>query len=553
MKPFLARIKWGVNPIIVKELRSRMRGPRAFITLTVILLLMGALMYGFYQIILATTRYSSILSPQIGQAMFASLVFLELFMICIITPAVTAGAISSEKEKQTYEMLMSTPLSPTRILLGKFISAMTYVFLLLFAAVPLASVVFTFGGVAPLQMLRALLMLLLIAFTLGVLGVFMSALFGRTGWATVASFISVVVLSVGPIFVAVLVGLILQKEPPRWILAPSPISALSSAIAIVSSNGQDIFGSLFGVLSGVWSTGVAPISQTDIPRPLYHYNIAFFLGFSLLLYLFATRLVQPTRRFHLKRKEWLLGIASIVLFCGVVAGAFLFTARHYEWAVQSPSGNLAIGPNPISGPAPAPAVGIQANQVVQLQTAYPAPTLKQNAIQTLPPYIPPTSDILFVADSETLGHVYALALRQFLNVDKPLGDKMADITSFSAIMETNDPPNLPNLKSMPPSTLDEKTTTTISNNLQDLYIHLNWVKYRDDVALDSKTSAVLQGKTAILNLGNIHTYTDDSGTLSIPINLYISPKQSFTYLVALKREINDWSIIRSDPIQGSTP
>ena len=34
------------NPILVKELRSRMRGPRAFITLTVALVIMAVLMIG---------------------------------------------------------------------------------------------------------------------------------------------------------------------------------------------------------------------------------------------------------------------------------------------------------------------------------------------------------------------------------------------------------------------------------------------------------------------------------------------------------------------------
>src|SRR5689334_17202346 len=85
-----------LNPIIVKEIRSRMRGPRAFVTLTLILLAMGGVMYGMLQIILASSRYTNLLSPQIGQGLFAALAFLELFMICAVTPAVTAGAISSE-------------------------------------------------------------------------------------------------------------------------------------------------------------------------------------------------------------------------------------------------------------------------------------------------------------------------------------------------------------------------------------------------------------------------------------------------------------------------
>ena len=242
LKTFFQNL-FRVNPIIVKEVRSRMRGPRAFITLTVILLGMGGLMYAMLQLILASSRYSSVLSPQVGQTLFAALAFMELFMICAITPAVTAGAISSEKEKQTYEMLMSTPLSPTSILWGKLISALSYIFLLLFAGIPLASVVFIFGGVALSDMLKALLVLIVFAVAFGILGLFMSALFGRTGRSTVASFIAVVLLMVGPLFLAALTGVIRQSEPPRWLLAPSPISTLSAALA--SSMGQGRFWEYF--------------------------------------------------------------------------------------------------------------------------------------------------------------------------------------------------------------------------------------------------------------------------------------------------------------------
>src|SRR5690242_14330269 len=102
IRSFLTRL-FKVNPIIVKEIRSRMRGGRAFITLTLILIAMGGLMFGMLQLILANSRYQTVLSPQIGQSLFAVLAFMELAMICAVTPAVTAGAISGEKEKQTYE------------------------------------------------------------------------------------------------------------------------------------------------------------------------------------------------------------------------------------------------------------------------------------------------------------------------------------------------------------------------------------------------------------------------------------------------------------------
>ena len=70
----LPRTLLRTNPIIVKELRSRMRGWRAFAVLTGALVLMGGISYLLYRIVLAATQYDSTpVSPQIGQAVFVGL------------------------------------------------------------------------------------------------------------------------------------------------------------------------------------------------------------------------------------------------------------------------------------------------------------------------------------------------------------------------------------------------------------------------------------------------------------------------------------------------
>ena len=364
-----------MNPIIVKEIRSRMRGPRAFITLTVILVVMGGIMYAILQIILATTRYSTVLSPQVGQTLFAALAYLELFMICVVTPSVTAGAISSEKERLTYEMLMATPLSPSSILWGKLISALSYVFLLLFAAVPLASVVFIFGGVDPREMVKALLLLLVIAVSYGIIGLFMSTLFGRTGRATIASLVVVMGLMLGPLFLAVLVTALRQGgEPPRWILTPSPISALAATLAgsMTTSSG----GEFFYILSGIFNFGISPISQTSIPRPLYHYSIPLYLFASIILFMLSTRLLQPTRRWRIRRKELLIGVFVVVGVIGIISAGYLLTASRYEW-VSNPNAQVDPLMNGRSEPVwggPTPSSAEERVEVGPANSLTPTPT-----------------------------------------------------------------------------------------------------------------------------------------------------------------------------------
>lgn len=352
-KPGWVRLPLGVNPIIVKELRSRMRGVRAFATLTGILLFMAAASYILYQLALASTRYSGLpISPQIGQALFTGLVFLDLLLVCAVTPAVTAGAISGEQEKLTYEMLMATPLRPASILSGKLVSALSYVFLLVFAAVPMSSLVFIFGGVSPRDMVKALVLLIVLAVMFGVIGLFYSALFGRTGRATVVSYLTVGLLLFGPLFAAMATSILLQTQPPRWLLVPSPISALFSTISSVANNPYG--NPLYYVFGGLFLGIDMPVSQTSIPRPLYHYSLPFYGLLTLVLYMITMRLVQPARRWRIGWKNLAAALLILLLFSAAVGFAFWSTADRYEGA-----GLFSATPTPfmdLPGVVPAPAI-----------------------------------------------------------------------------------------------------------------------------------------------------------------------------------------------------
>ncbi len=522
-----------INPIIVKEVRSRMRGPRAFITLTAILLAMGGLMYAMLQIIIASSRYTNLLSPQIGQALFATLAFMELFMISAITPAVTSGAISSEKEKQTYEMLMATPLSPTSILWGKLISALSYIFILLFAGIPLASIVFIFGGVAVGDMLKALLVLLMFAVAFGILGLFMSALLGRTGRATVASFIIVIILMVAPLFLAALVGIIRQGEPPRWILAPSPISTLSAALA--SSMGTNDFGGLFYVLGGIFNMGISPVSQTSIPRPLYHYSIPFYALLSLILYMLSTRLVQPTRRWHIRRKELLIGIGTLVLFIALVVGAFFASAPRYEWAVNPQASNQGMGmaePAVAVGPIVS-GVAVQDARVQAVQVGpdmgVPTPTLwADNPL------------IAEVADEDVQAEIYAAVARQMFTVDHTFGDKDPGWASLYIVTATGDIAGDPNSPKSEPATLSAGAREGIARRLVDLPATILWIDSREEAPLSKENGMVEGGKGVVFTFGSIQPQND--GTVRISASLYFASMSAIGRTYILTKVDGAWTI-----------
>lgn len=323
--------QWEFNPVIVKEFRSMMRGGRAFGALSICLVFLGAFSYIFYRVILAKAQYSySPLNPQIGQSLFTGMLFLELLLICAITPAVTAGSISGEKEIKTFDILMGTPLHPVSILWGKLFSALSFIFILIFAFVPMVSLIFVFGGVSPRDIIKALLLLLVVASMIGVIGIFMSTLFGRTSRATASTYLAVLILVIAPLFISSIAGVLKGTTPIRWILIPSPISALASALPFAFDPQNLTMLTISGGWGIQWIMGPPPISTTEIPRPLYHYSLPLYGGITLVLFLLSTRLVRSVQRWRIHWYEALLGLVLVLGYVGLVGIAFYATTNRYE-------------------------------------------------------------------------------------------------------------------------------------------------------------------------------------------------------------------------------
>ena len=63
-----------------------------------------------------------------------------------MAPTFAAGSITGEKERKTYEMLLASPLEPMTILVGKLLSSLSYLILLILSSAPLVILCFLLGG-----------------------------------------------------------------------------------------------------------------------------------------------------------------------------------------------------------------------------------------------------------------------------------------------------------------------------------------------------------------------------------------------------------------------
>jgi ABC-2 type transport system permease protein len=194
------------NPVIVKDFRTRMRGNRAFILLTAHLLILGSLAFLVYILLVSSMSPRGALDERriFGKAIFGLLVGMEMVMISFVAPALTSGAISTERERQTYDLLRVTLLTPRSLVMGKYLSGLVFIFLLLFTSLPLQSPAFLLGGLLPEEILIATLILAVTAIAFCAVGIFTSSIFSRTLISTVLSYAFAIFLVFGvPIILVV--------------------------------------------------------------------------------------------------------------------------------------------------------------------------------------------------------------------------------------------------------------------------------------------------------------------------------------------------------------
>jgi ABC-type transport system involved in multi-copper enzyme maturation permease subunit len=200
-----------MNPMVRKEFTQRMRERRGWVLPTLYLVVLAAvvLMAYFFS---TNNEYRSLQGAELGVIIFVTVTFAQLTLLLLLAPIFSAAAITIEKEQKTYASLLTTLLSPLDIWIGKFASAAMFLVLLVFAGLPILSMVFAFGGVGYREILLSTITTLLVMASTISVGLYFSSYFRRSVHATAVSYIVVVALSVVTM-VAFLILTEVYREP----------------------------------------------------------------------------------------------------------------------------------------------------------------------------------------------------------------------------------------------------------------------------------------------------------------------------------------------------
>ncbi|MHB8900083.1 MAG: ABC transporter permease [Thermoguttaceae bacterium] len=219
-------IGWLVNPVMVKEFRTRRFGRIHWLLrlVSIAALISLSLTYA------ATTGTIDWGVETIGGIM----VVLQVALLVVLTPSLAANLISAERESGGWQLLMMTPLSAASILSGKLLSVLVTLFLIMLATLPGYLVMIWIHPPLRWQVWQVLVCLGWLALLAMLLSAAVSSLNRRTAVATTVAYALLAVICAGTMLAWLGGGMAFGHGLVEKILQINPMAA---ALTIIQAPG----------------------------------------------------------------------------------------------------------------------------------------------------------------------------------------------------------------------------------------------------------------------------------------------------------------------------
>lgn len=183
-------MKIRLNPIVKKDLQVTVRSMRiswglfayeAALTVAFLLALLVIQEESSYAYSGNIYSYLVYLFPVVAVA--------QVCIVALYVPIITASSISGEKERQTFDIMLTTCMSPFAIVFGKVISAVLRILFFVIASAPIMALSFVVGGLSWSYLFYYLLAVILFSVFAGSIGIFASSFCRKSVAALLLSFV----------------------------------------------------------------------------------------------------------------------------------------------------------------------------------------------------------------------------------------------------------------------------------------------------------------------------------------------------------------------------
>ena len=304
-----------MNPILKKELTIGSRS----IKMPLAIFFYDAVLALCSFVILLIVRLEAIeggsLDLQSLAYVFPILMCTQAVILYIMIPIITASSISGERERQTLDSMLTTPVKPKQIIRGKLATAIAQVFLFVVSSLPMISLAFLFGGISWINIIYMLGIFLVISFFAGSIGIYCSSVFKKTLPAIIVSMIVELAFTVGT-FIVYLISAGLYEvyvydnnadETLRlvlpWMMISNPATLVAEYIYRVFSS-KGLFHSVDLIFEPYGHHDQSMLQETLVKVLDYWIipNILFIFAISMIFVKMAANKINPLRKGRKRRK-----------------------------------------------------------------------------------------------------------------------------------------------------------------------------------------------------------------------------------------------------------
>lgn len=263
-----------MNPVARRELQERFRTLRSPLVLSGWVFSIGALTFLAYLFAsaraddrLATFGSSGIAgfgsvvaSSSMGQFILHALLLGLLTAVVFVVPGQAAVTIVGERERQTLELLQVSQMSAWGIIIGKLMSSLAFVLLLLVASTPLLVIPVLLGGVTLLDVAGGVGMVVAAAVLIGALSMWASARARSAQGAVLGSYVLTVAIAFGTLALVVAETLLIVPDEP---------SGRTIQSGVVRTDGYEVYSSWLNPYLGMIdaSTNVLEFGPEIVTSP----------------------------------------------------------------------------------------------------------------------------------------------------------------------------------------------------------------------------------------------------------------------------------------------
>lgn len=177
-----------LNPIVKKDIRVQSRSMKICWGVFAYELILAFVFFLAMLIIRQDNAYST-------NNIYSALVWLypvlgvtQLIILGVVVPVRTASSISGERERQTFDIMMTTAMTPFSVILGKVMTAVVQSMLFVIASMPIMALSFVIGGMSWSYLFWFLGVSLLISLFSASIGILCSSLCKKSISAVIMSY-----------------------------------------------------------------------------------------------------------------------------------------------------------------------------------------------------------------------------------------------------------------------------------------------------------------------------------------------------------------------------